>query len=156
MINLDIQSLKILYKKDDLYQWKDDTSSILDNVKNENKELCVFSSSLGVNDLESISKMLTAISYNETSYIILEIPENKLLSFKKAQEMIKFNKALIFGLSPSKLMMNITPHYYTPYSINGVKLLFSVGFVQLNDERNLKTHKLPMWNQVKTHFAAGD
>jgi len=155
MIISDTQSLKILYAKDELYQWKDDTNSILENASNDNKELCVFSSQLDSNDVESISKMLAAISYNDTSYIILEIPENKFLSFKKAQETIKFDKALIFGLSPAKLMMNITPNYYTPYTINGVKLLFSVGFLQLNDERNLKTHKLPMWNQVKTHFAAG-
>ena len=154
MIISDTQGLKFLYTKDELYQCKDNSDSILANVTGDNKELCVFSSTLGSNDVESISKMLTATSYNDNSYIILEIPENKFLSFKKAQEMVKFKKALIFGLFPTQLMMNITPNYYTPYTINGVKFLFSASFDQLNDERNLKTHKLPMWNQVKTHFGA--
>ncbi len=152
MLTKDIQSLKILFENDDLYTCQDDSESIIGNKKSSNMELCVFTNPLSSDLAQSIDKMLKAVSYDDTSYTVLEVPNNQYLSFKKAQKHFNFDKALIFGLTPKRLLLNISPNYYTKYTVNDIKILFSVDFAQINEQRNLNTHKIPLWNQVKNHF----
>jgi len=101
--------------------------------------------------VDFLTKILSAVKLNlkKDVFILEKTPDNDF-SFSSFAKEVGIQKAILFGVAPQTIGLQINPQNYKPFTLNDCLFLFADELATISANQQLK--KL-LWNALKEIFA---
>ncbi len=143
-------ALPWLFAPKQLFFWQEKQLNF-ENIDFQDKPLWVFTPKMEPQDQELLENILKAVSYTKAQYCVIELTQEEQVNFAECCKNATFQYALVFGLLPAQLLLNINPNLHQIFSLNNIQFLWSLDLTSINDSQN-RSHKKMLWQQLQQLF----